>query len=58
MKSILVCPVCNRFTLIPTCKQCSIPTESVRPIKYSPEDKYHVYRRQAQEDGRKKRGLL
>lgn len=41
---ILICPKCNKFTLKEECN-CGIKTITVRPAKWSPEDKWGEYRR-------------
>jgi len=37
---------------------CGTKTETTKPAKYSPDDKYAGYKRKAKEDDRKKEGLL
>ena len=44
---ILKCKTCGNYTLKEVC--CNKKTERVRPMKYSPEDKYGRYRRLAKE---------
>ncbi len=45
MKELKKCPECNSYTLQDT--HCNTKTKSVYPPKYSPEDKYGKYRREA-----------
>jgi H/ACA ribonucleoprotein complex subunit 3 len=52
MKHINRCKVCNVYTMKET--HCDKKTDSPKPVKYSPEDKYGKYRRQA----KKEQGLL
>jgi H/ACA ribonucleoprotein complex subunit 3 len=40
------------------CPKCGNPAVNPKPAKYSPEDKYGGYRRQAKRDGLVKEGLL
>ena len=37
---------------------CSAKTETTKPAKYSPDDKYQAYRRKAKEAERKEKGLV
>ncbi|MBI4141726.1 ribosome biogenesis protein [Candidatus Woesearchaeota archaeon] len=57
MKHILYCHKCKKFTMNKVCS-CNSVTMTVRPAKYSPLDKYGVYRRKAKESELKIRGLL
>ena len=45
MKQLKKCPVCNSYTLLASCPDCPSQTLSAHPAKYSPHDKYAVYRR-------------
>ena len=38
--------------------ECGAKTETTKPPKYSPDDKYKGYIRKAKEEERKKEGLL
>ena len=38
------CPHCNTYTLKEKCKRCGKGTVSAHPAKFSPEDKYALYR--------------
>lgn len=58
MQHILKCTKCTQYTMQQQCPKCSSPTATPRPPKWSPEDKYGEYRRQAKESGRKEEGLL
>ena len=49
-KSILYCENCNEYTLQEKCPVCGSRTVQRKPPKYSPEDKYGSYRRQAKEE--------
>jgi H/ACA ribonucleoprotein complex subunit 3 len=44
-REILKCPECDSFTIKKECDMCKVKTESPKPAKYSPEDKYGKYRR-------------
>lgn len=44
--TLRICPACHEYTLADTCPSCGKPTNSPRPPRYSPEDKYGKYRRQ------------
>jgi H/ACA ribonucleoprotein complex subunit 3 len=43
-KQILFCHACKKFTLKESCS-CGSKTISLRPAKFSPEDKWGKYRR-------------
>jgi len=58
MKHILKCTKCEQFTMKEKCPKCKIKTLSIRPAKFSPEDKYAKYRRKVKEEQLKKEGLL
>jgi H/ACA ribonucleoprotein complex subunit 3 len=57
MRHILKCQKCAKYTLSDTCA-CGGQAIENKPPKYSPEDKYGEYRRQAKEENRKKEGLI
>ncbi|MBS3131910.1 ribosome biogenesis protein [Candidatus Woesearchaeota archaeon] len=57
MRHIFKCPKCERYTMQEKCA-CGPATETAKPAKFSPEDKYSIYRRKAKEDARKKEGLI
>ena len=44
---ILKCPKCLEYTLEKSCPKCNLKTLSPIPARFSPEDKYGVYRRKA-----------
>ena len=44
-QEILYCSNCKGYTLKNTCKLCNNKTESPKPAKFSPLDKYGKYRR-------------
>jgi H/ACA ribonucleoprotein complex subunit 3 len=48
--SILYCENCKEYTLKQVCPRCGSRTVQRKPPKYSPEDKYADYRRQAKEE--------
>lgn len=56
MKHILKCSVCEKYTLKDVC--CGKKTTNPKPMKYSPQDPYGKYRREAKRPKLKKRGLL
>jgi H/ACA ribonucleoprotein complex subunit 3 len=39
------CPKCLKYTLKDYCKDCNVETITIKPPRYSPEDKYGKYRR-------------
>lgn len=39
------CPKCKNYTLKDYCSKCNIKTITVKPPRFSPEDKYGKYRR-------------
>lgn len=57
MEHILKCSACQQFTMNEQCA-CGGNAITVRPPKYSPEDKYAAYRRKAKESELKAKGLL
>ncbi len=38
------CPKCQEYTLKEECPKCGIPTLIGHPAKFSPDDKYLVYK--------------
>ena len=58
MKQIRKCPKCGIYTMKEICPACGSKTELAKPAKFSPEDKYASYRRQAMENERINKGLL
>ncbi|OIO61516.1 ribosome biogenesis protein [Candidatus Woesearchaeota archaeon CG_4_10_14_0_2_um_filter_33_10] len=57
MKHILKCISCGNYTLKEKCK-CGCKAVTPKPAKYTPEDKYGNYRREAKKDNLIKKGLL
>ena len=57
MEHIFKCTECNKYTMKEVCS-CGQKTIDSRPPKYSPEDKYGKYRREAKEQERKKQGII
>ena len=57
MKHILKCAKCGTYTMNEKCK-CGGKAVSVKPPKYSPEDKYGGYRRTAKKQMLEKEGIL
>lgn len=55
---ILKCGKCKAYTIRKTCPNCGGEAVSSLPTKYSPEDAYGKYRREAKKEGLKKEGLL
>jgi H/ACA ribonucleoprotein complex subunit 3 len=47
-KEILFCNKCEKFTMKERC--CGQKTNSLKPAKYSPEDKWGKYRREAKKE--------
>ena len=45
MHHIYICEKCNKYTMQEVCTSCKKKTILAKPPKYSPEDKYGVYRR-------------
>ena len=41
---ILQCPDCKKYTMEKFCDVCSMECISPKPAKYSPDDKYGIYR--------------
>ncbi|MBI4154625.1 RNA-protein complex protein Nop10 [Candidatus Woesearchaeota archaeon] len=41
------CPKCLEYTLKSLCEKCKSVTITIKPAKYSPEDRYGRYRRLA-----------
>lgn len=57
MKHILKCRKCSTYTMKEKCK-CGGKAVTVKPQKYSPEDKYASYRRKAKRQLLEKEGIL
>ncbi len=56
MKHILKCSVCGQYTMKDAC--CGRKTINPKPMKFSPEDAYGKYRREAKKPELKMRDLL
>lgn len=57
MKHILKCTACGSYTLKEVCV-CGSGTATPKPAKFSPEDHYGNYRRQAKYKILKEKGML
>lgn len=57
MKHILRCRDCGNYTMKESCI-CGGVAVNPKPPKYSPEDHYARYRREAKEEDLKRQGLL
>ena len=57
MRHILRCVKCGSFTMHEKCR-CGGEAVTIRPPKYSPEDKFGGYRRKIKEENWRKGGLL
>ena len=40
-----VCRACERYTMLSACPECHAATRSPHPARFSPGDRYGVYRR-------------
>ena len=58
MKHILKCVKCGKYSMKERCPVCDAECVIVKPAKYSPEDKYAKYRREAKKEELKEKGLL
>ncbi len=58
MKRIQHCATDNRYTLKDTCPDCGKVTQTTQPPKYSVDDKYSGYRREAKKAARQEAGHL
>lgn len=58
MKHILKCVKCGQYTMEEKCPKCGGEATNPKPAKYSPEDSYGKYRREAKKEEFKKKGLL
>ena len=50
--SILYCSTCKKYTLKEICS-CATKTQTTRPAKFSPEDKWGRYRREYKKENAK-----
>ncbi len=53
-REILKCPKCNTYTMKESCPKCNEKTLSPKPARFSLEDKWGKWRRQA----KKEQGLI
>ncbi|HLD02676.1 MAG TPA: RNA-protein complex protein Nop10 [Candidatus Nanoarchaeia archaeon] len=51
---ILYCKPCKVFTMKDACPKCSSKTFSTKPARYSPDDKWAKYRREAKAEATQK----
>jgi H/ACA ribonucleoprotein complex subunit 3 len=58
MEHIFKCTKCGNYTMEQICPKCKSPAVNPKPAKYSPDDKYGSYRRQAKKEQLKQEGLL
>ena len=58
MKKILICGTCKKYTMKQVCPSCAAATVEARPPKFSLDDKYAPYKREAKEALRKEKGLI
>jgi H/ACA ribonucleoprotein complex subunit 3 len=58
MKHILKCLGCASYTMSTSCPKCGAKASTVKPAKFSPEDKFAGYRRSFKEEELKKKGWL
>jgi len=58
MKHILRCEKCRQYTMQPVCPKCRGKAVSTRPAKYSPDDPYGDYRREAKKELLKQKGFI
>ena len=58
MKHLRKCFNCNVYTMKEKCPKCNNQANVAAPVKFSPEDKYGVYRRKAKKESLLKEGLL
>jgi len=57
MRHIMKCS-CGQYTMKETCPSCGKKTIMPRPPKFSPEDRFSSYRRQAKKKELQARGLV
>jgi H/ACA ribonucleoprotein complex subunit 3 len=55
---ILKCTGCGKYSMNEKCPSCGAKTVPPMPAKYSPEDQYGKYRREAKKDALKSKGLI
>ncbi len=47
---ILTCKGCQIYTLKQNCPKCGKKTQTIKPAKFSPEDRFGKYRRKAKNE--------
>lgn len=57
-RHIFKCPKCKRYTLEKECNFCKVTTESSKPPKYNPEDRFQKYRIKFKAENLKDEGLI
>jgi H/ACA ribonucleoprotein complex subunit 3 len=57
-RHILFCKRCNKYTMNDICSICSEKTETTKPAKYSPDDKYADLKRKAKHEMYEEKGLI
>lgn len=57
-KHLFYCTRCQEYTMKQQCPKCNEKTAERKPAKFSPEDKYSQYRREAKSAQRKIEGLI
>lgn len=58
MKRILKCESCKEYTIFSKCPRCDGKASSPKPQKYSTDDNYAKYRREAKKEDLSKKGLI
>ncbi|MBW2978334.1 RNA-protein complex protein Nop10 [Candidatus Woesearchaeota archaeon] len=58
MKHILKCEKCEQYTMQETCPKCKGKAVLAKPAKWSPDDPYGNYRREAKKEMLSERGLI
>ncbi|MEK6968104.1 MAG: RNA-protein complex protein Nop10 [Nanoarchaeota archaeon] len=58
MKKLLYCLSCKSYTLKSLCPKCTQPTVTPKPQRFSIEDPYGQYRRDAKREQLKAEGLI
>ena len=58
MKHILKCENCSQYTMKEICPNCKGKAVVSRPAKWSPDDAYGDYRREAKKESLIERGLI
>ena len=57
-RHIFKCPSCKAYTMGEKCMKCGKKTINPKPPKYSPEDKFGEYRREAKKEKLESEGLI